>query len=136
MKRLLLMTVIALMTICLCACGSDEESETISFETKGGYTGEVLTECPLDVATAASSAISQLVPGSDTSKMATQNFMATKYDNGMYEVSFQGVVIDGNEFGGEAYLELDGDKSSTHYLQVANEEYLNDGIDLSEYNEK
>ena len=136
MKKLILLLIV-IVAFAFAGCGSSSEPEpAVEYDTAGGFHAEVYEDCPVEYASAASSAIPQIVPGADTSEMAPQNFIITKYDNGMSSMSFQKVKMDGHEFGGEIYLELDGDDYKVHYLQIANKEYLNDGIDLSQYDEK
>lgn len=139
MKKLSIVLLISVMSFVLFSCGSSEDEPTaaLTFDTKGGYTAEVLTDCPLDYATATATTIKKLVPNSDTSKLAPQDCQVTEYSDGMKEIYFGNITVDGNEFGGTIYLTFsDDDQFQAHYLQVANKEYLNDGIDLTKYDEK
>ena len=128
------------MILIFAGCGSDPEpSSSVEYDTVGGFHATVSEDCPADYAAAASGSIKQLVPGSNTDGMSTKDFIITQYDNGMASLSFQNVEIDGQKYGGEIYLEFTDDDHNnykTHYLQIANKEYLSDGINLADYEMK
>lgn len=137
MKRICITLAAIVLLFALSACGSDPgPSSNVEYDTVGGFHAVVSEECPSDYAAAAAGSIAKLVPGSDTSQLSPKDFIITEYDNGMASLSFQNVIVDGNVAGGEIYLEFTDDGHNdykTHYLQVANKEYLNDGINLADY---
>ena len=129
MKKIIILLFV--VTLFLAGCGSSDAS--VEYDTAGGFHAKVFEDCPTDYAAAAADAIQKAAPGADTSSMAPQDFILTEYDNGIASLSFQNATINGKPFGGEIYMEMDGNNYKVHYLQIANKEYINDGIDLSAY---
>lgn len=139
MKKFSIVLIVFAVVLLLAGCGSDAPEPSVEYDTAGGYHAEVFKDCPVDYAAAISGAISKIVHDSDTSDLAPQDCTITYYDNGMARIVFSNVSIGGIACGGEAYMEFKDDTRkdySVHYLQIANKEYVNDGIDLSQYDEQ
>lgn len=136
MKKVIAVFLLAMVLVGCGSSGSEEKkADNLSYEftTAGGLECKIYDGAPNDVTAAVMKTISEVVEDADASGMNPKDLVYYEYSDGMLEVYFPEVIVGEYEYGGECYLEFKDDahkEFSVHYLQIANQEYINDGIDI------
>lgn len=137
MKKIICILLTVAFAVSLAACGGSSEPEpSYEFDAANGVHCKVYSECTISELTAVNKAIEAKVPDADVSSLSTSKCTIERFDDGLRRLIFMDLKVGDYEFGGECFFEFndeDEESYSVHYLQVANQEYINDGIDLDAY---
>lgn len=137
MKRIICILLVLVFAFSAVACGGSSEPEpSYEYTAENGVNCKVYSSCTISELTAVNKAIEAKVPDADVSSLSTSKCTIERFDDGLRRLIFSNLKVGDYEFGGECFFEFNDEDErsySVHYLQVANQEYINDGIDLDAY---